>query len=142
MMRKGQTGFLKGCSDPGISTSKRTFFAPPNGKLTEQDSELETLRSQGITGYSISAIDPASAAGTIATDTKSGISVLAIDSPLPDTDAASLYLGTPNYAAGFQAGSATKQVLVGDLDQAWRSRRKESIVITQDWAWPARPYPA
>jgi ribose transport system substrate-binding protein len=111
--KAGQTGFLKGCSDLGISTSKCTFFAPPNGKLTEQDSELETLRSQGITGYSISAIDPASAAGTIASDTKSGISVLAIDSPLPGTAAASLYLGTPNYTAGFQAGSAMKQVLGG-----------------------------
>jgi ribose transport system substrate-binding protein len=111
--KAGQVGFLKGCSDLGISTSKCTFFAPPNGKLTEQDSELETLRSQGITGYSISAIDPASAAGTIASDTKAGIAVLAIDSPLPGTDAASLYLGTPNYTAGFQAGTAMRQVLGG-----------------------------
>jgi ribose transport system substrate-binding protein len=111
--KAGQVGFLKGCSDLGISTSKCTFFAPPNGKLTEQDSELETLRSQGITGYSISAIDPASAAGTIATDVQHGIAVLAIDSPLPGTAAASLYLGTPNYTAGFQAGTAMKSVLGG-----------------------------
>lgn len=111
--KAGQVGFLKGCSDLGISTSKCTFFAPPNGKLTEQDSELETLRSQGITGYSISAIDPASAAGTIATDVQHGIAVLAIDSPLPGTAAASLYLGTPNYTAGFQAGTAMRQVLGG-----------------------------
>ncbi len=57
--KAGQTGFLKGCADLGISNSKCTYFAPPNGKLTEQTSELETLRSQGVTGYSISAIDPA-----------------------------------------------------------------------------------
>ena len=111
--KAGQVGFLKGCSDLGIAGSKCTYYAPPNGKLTEQNSELETLRSQGVTGYSISAIDPTSAAGTIHTDVSKGVSVLAIDSPLPGTDAASLYLGTPNYTAGFQAGTAMKQVLGG-----------------------------
>ena len=111
--KAGQVGFLKGCSDLGIPTSKCTYFAPPNGKLTEQNSELETLRSQGVTGYSISAIDPAAAAGTIATDMKNGIFVLPIDSPLPGTAAAGLYLGTPNYTAGYQAGLAMKQVLGG-----------------------------
>ena len=111
--KAGQVGFLKGCSDLGIPTSKCTFFAPPNGKLTEQNSELETLRSQGITGYSISAIDPAAAAGTIASDMKKGVFVLPIDSPLPGTAAAGLYLGTPNYTAGFQAGQAMKQLLGG-----------------------------
>jgi ribose transport system substrate-binding protein len=109
----GKVGFLKGCSDLGIAGSKCTYFAPPTGKLTEQTSELETLRSQGITGYSISAIDPTSAAGTIATDMKAGVFVLPIDSPLPGTAAAGLYLGTPNYTAGFQAGTAMKQVLGG-----------------------------
>jgi ribose transport system substrate-binding protein len=111
--KAGQVGFQKGCADLGLSSSKCTYFAPPNGKLTEQNSEMETLRSQGITGYSISAIDPTSAAGTIHTDVSKGVSVLAIDSPLPGTDAASLYLGTPNYTAGQQAGEAMKQVLGG-----------------------------
>ncbi len=109
----GKVGFTKGCSDLGISASKCTFFAPPNGKLTEQTSELETLRSQGVTGYSISAIDPASAKGTIHTDMGAGIFVLPIDSPLPGTDAAGLYLGTPNYTAGFTAGTAMKKLLGG-----------------------------
>jgi ribose transport system substrate-binding protein len=111
--KAGQVGFQKGCADLGIAGSRCTYFAPPNGKLTEQNSELETLRSQGVTGYSISAIDPTSAAGTIHTDVAHGVSVLAIDSPLPGTDAASLYLGTPNYTAGLQAGTAMKQVLGG-----------------------------
>jgi ribose transport system substrate-binding protein len=111
--KAGQVGFQKGCSDLGIASSKCTYFAPPNGKLTEQNSELETLRSQGITGYSISAIDPTSAATTIHNDVSHGTFVLAIDSPLPGTDAAGLYLGTPNYTAGFQAGTAMKQVLNG-----------------------------
>ncbi len=111
--KAGQVGFLKGCKDLGIASNKCTYFAPPNGKLTEQNSELETLRSQGVTGYSISAIDPAAAAGTIATDMKNGIFVLPIDSPLPGTAAAGLYLGTPNYTAGHQAGLAMKQLLGG-----------------------------
>lgn len=111
--KAGQVGFLKGCADLGLASGKCTYYAPPNGKLTEQSSEMETLRSQGITGYSISAIDPTSAAGTIHTDVAHGVDVLAIDSPLPGTDAASLYLGTPNYTAGMQAGIAMKTVLGG-----------------------------
>jgi len=111
--KAGQTGFLKGCADLGINSSKCTYFAPPNGQLTEQTSELETLGSQGVTGYSISAIDPATAKGIIATDTGKGVDVLAIDSPLPGTAAASLYLGTVNYDAGFAAGTEMKKVLNG-----------------------------
>jgi len=111
--KAGQVGFLAGCKALGLPSSKCTYFAPPNGKLTEQTSELETLRSQGITGYSISAIDPASAKGTIATDMGKGVFVLPIDSPLPGTAAAGLYLGTPNTEAGFQAGTAMKQLLNG-----------------------------
>jgi ribose transport system substrate-binding protein len=111
--KAGQVGFNAGCKDLGIATNKCTFFAPPTGKLTEQTSELETLRSQGITGYSISAIDPASAKGTIATDMAAGVFVLPIDSPLPGTAADGLYLGTPNYTAGFQAGTAMKKLLNG-----------------------------
>ena len=111
--KAGQVGFQAGCKALGLSSSKCTYFAPPNGKLTEQDSELETLRSQGITGYSISAIDPASAKGTIATDMGKGVFVLPIDSPLPGTAAAGLYLGTPNTEAGYQAGLAMKQLLNG-----------------------------
>jgi ribose transport system substrate-binding protein len=111
--KAGQVGFQKGCADLGMASAKCTYYAPPNGKLTEQSSELETLRSQGVTGYSISAIDPTSAAGTIHSDASHGVNVLAIDSPLPGTDAAALYLGTPNYTAGMQAGTAMKQVLGG-----------------------------
>jgi ribose transport system substrate-binding protein len=111
--KAGQVGFQKGCAALGLPSSKCTFFAPPDGKLSEQDSELETLRSQGITGYSISAIDPAAAKGAIATDVKNGLFVLAIDSPLPGTAASSLYLGTPNEVAGFTAGTAMKEVLGG-----------------------------
>jgi ribose transport system substrate-binding protein len=111
--KAGQVGFLAGCKALGIASNKCTYFAPPNGKLTEQVSELETLRSQGITGYSISAIDPTSAASSIATDMSKGVFVLPIDSPLPATAAKGLYLGTPNETAGFQAGTAMKTLLNG-----------------------------
>ena len=109
----GKTGFAAGCAAIGLNSSNCTFFAPPDGTLTEQDSELETLRGKGITGYSISAIDPASAKSAIATDVSNGIFVLAIDSPLPGTDAQGLYLGTPNEQAGYQAGLAMKAALGG-----------------------------
>jgi ribose transport system substrate-binding protein len=114
----GKTGFAAGCSAIGLSSSNCTFFAPPDGTLTEQDSELETLRGKGITGYSISAIDPASAKSAIATDVSNGLFVLAIDSPLPGTQAQGLYLGTPNEQAGYQAGLAMKAALNGSGDVA------------------------
>jgi ribose transport system substrate-binding protein len=114
----GKVGFQAGCQALGIGSSNCTFFAPPDGTLTEQDSELETLRGKGITGYSISAIDPASAKNAIASDVANGTFVLAIDSPLPGTDAAGLYLGTPNTEAGYQAGLAMKAALGGNGDVA------------------------
>ena len=114
----GKTGFAAGCAALGISSSDCTFDAPPDGTLTEQDSDLETLRGKGVTGYSISAIDPASAKSAIATDVANGIFVLAIDSPLPGTDAQGLYLGTPNTEAGYQAGLAMKAALGGTGDVA------------------------
>jgi len=140
----GKTGFQAGCAALGLSSSNCTFFAPPNGTLTEQDSELETLRGKGITGYSISAIDPASAKSAIATDVANNIFVLAIDSPLPGTDAQSLYLGTPNTEAGYQAGLEMKAalgstggdvaVLVGSLTAANATERiagfKEALAGT------------
>ena len=114
----GKTGFQAGCAALGIGSSNCTYFAPPDGTLTEQDTELETLRGKGITGYSISAIDPASAKNAIASDVGNGTFVLAIDSPLPGTDAAGLYLGTPNTEAGYQAGLAMKAALGGSGDVA------------------------
>jgi len=116
--KAGQVGFEAGCKALNISSSNCNYFAPPDGTLTEQDTELESLRGKGVTGYSISAIDPASAKNAIATDVAAGRFVLAIDSPLPGTDAAGLYLGTPNTEAGYQAGLAMKAALNGTGDVA------------------------
>jgi ribose transport system substrate-binding protein len=111
--KAGQAGFTKGCSDAGISSADCIYYAPPTGQLASQISELSTLRSQGLTGYSISAIDPAALATGIKSDVAHGTNVLAIDSPLPTSVVSTMYLGTPNYEAGFKAGTAMKQALGG-----------------------------
>jgi ribose transport system substrate-binding protein len=97
----------------GISSGNCIYYAPPSGQVASQISELDTLRSQGLSGYEISAIDPASLAGGIKRDVAKGINVLAIDSPLPSSVVSTLYLGTPNYQAGIMAGTAMKQALGG-----------------------------
>ena len=99
--KAGQVGFQKGCTDLGIAGSNCTYFAPPNGKLTEQNSELETLRSQGITGYSISAIDPAVGGGHHRHRREARASSSCRSTRrCPAPPRPRLYLGTPNYTAG------------------------------------------
>jgi len=106
----GKVGFNKGLKDLGV---KGTYQAPANGRLDQQLSIIQTLRGQGITGLSVSAIDPTAIKAPISSANKAGIPVLAIDSPLPPEDGAALYLGTPNYQAGQKAGAAMKQALGG-----------------------------
>jgi ribose transport system substrate-binding protein len=106
----GKVGFNKGLKDLGV---KGTYQAPANGRLDQQLSIIQTLRGQGITGLSVSAIDPTAIKSPISSANKAGIPVLAIDSPLPKDDGAALYLGTPNYTAGQKAGEAMKQALGG-----------------------------
>jgi ribose transport system substrate-binding protein len=106
----GKAGFRKGLSDLGV---KGTYQAPANGRLDQQLSIIQTLRGQGISGLSVSAIDPTAIKAPISSANKAGIPVLAIDSPLPKEDGAALYLGTPNYQAGQKAGEAMKQALGG-----------------------------
>ncbi|MBP0457540.1 substrate-binding domain-containing protein [Streptomyces montanisoli] len=106
----GKQGFTKGLADLGV---KGTYQAPANGRLDQQLSIIQTLRGQGITGLSVSAIDPTAIKAPISSAKKAGIPVLAIDSPLPKEDGADLYLGTPNYEAGHKAGEAMKQALDG-----------------------------
>ena len=106
----GKIGFNKALADLKI---KGTYQAPANGRLDQQLSIIQTLRGQGITGLSVSAIDPTAIKAPIASANKAGIPVLAIDSPLPKEDGSDLYLGTPNYEAGQKAGAAMKQALGG-----------------------------
>ena len=104
----GKVGFNKGLSDLGI---KGTFQAPPNGRLDQQLSIIQTLRGQGITGLTVSAIDPTAIKAPIASANSAGIPVVAIDSPLPAEDGSALYLGSLNEQLGEKAGEAMKQVL-------------------------------
>ncbi|MFC1415011.1 substrate-binding domain-containing protein [Streptacidiphilus sp. N1-12] len=104
----GKVGFNKGLSDLGI---KGTFQAPANGRLDQQLSIIQTLRGQGITGFTVSAIDPTAIKAPIALANKAGIPVVAIDSPLPADDGSALYLGSLNEQLGEKAGAAMKQVL-------------------------------
>ncbi|BBB02198.1 putative LacI family transcriptional regulator [Actinacidiphila reveromycinica] len=106
----GKVGFTKGLKELGV---KGAYQAPANGRLDQQLSIIQTLRGQGISGMSVSAIDPTAIKAPIASANKAGIPVLAIDSPLPKDDGAALYLGTPNYQAGQKAGEAMKQALGG-----------------------------
>lgn len=106
----GKTGFNKGLTD---LKAKGVYQAPANGRLDQQLSIIQTLRGRGITGLSVSAIDPTAIRAPIASAKKAGIPVLAIDSPLPKEDGADLYLGTPNYQAGQKAGEAMKETLGG-----------------------------
>ncbi|WP_245771112.1 substrate-binding domain-containing protein [Actinacidiphila guanduensis] len=106
----GKAGFNKAIGELGV---KGTYQAPANGRLDQQLSIIQTLRGQGITAMSVSAIDPTAIKAPIASANRAGIPVLAIDSPLPKDDGAALYLGTPNYQAGQKAGAAMKQALGG-----------------------------
>jgi ribose transport system substrate-binding protein len=106
----GKIGFNKGLSD---LKTKGVYQAPANGRLDQQMSIIQTLRGRGITGLSVSAIDPTAIKAPIASAKKAGVPVLAIDSPLPKEDGADLYLGTPNYQAGQKAGEAMKEALGG-----------------------------
>lgn len=106
----GRTGFDKAVAELG---AKGTFQAPASGRLDQQLSIIQTLRGQGVSAFSISAIDPTAVKAPIRSADQAGVPVLAIDSPLPAQDGAALYLGTPNYQAGRRAGQAMKQALGG-----------------------------
>ena len=106
--REGQAGMTNAAKELGV---KSDFQGPPGGDLTAQLSLLDTLRSQKVAGYTLSAVDPAAAKAPVDAALGAGINVVAIDSPLPGTSKPVLYLGTPNTEAGQQAGAAMKKLL-------------------------------
>ena len=111
-----RTGTEKAAQELGV---KATFQEPSQQDITQQLSIVNTLLSQGVTGMSISAIQPSSVAGAISTATKQGTTILGIDSPLTDYKSeVPLYLGTPNYEAGQNAGNAMKKLLPNGGDVA------------------------
>ena len=86
------------------------FTEPTSSTASVQVSLLETLTSQGYTGWGVSAVTSASVTTPIAQAVAKGVSVVAYDSPLPGT-AAQLYIGTPNTTAGCDAGKAMTQAI-------------------------------
>ena len=106
--REGEAGMSNAAKELGV---KADFQGPQGGDLTAQLSLLDTLRSQKVAGYTLSAVDPAAAKAPVNAALGAGINVVAIDSPLPGTSKPVLYLGTPNTEAGQQAGEAMKKLL-------------------------------
>ncbi|MWA02687.1 substrate-binding domain-containing protein [Actinomadura sp. LD22] len=107
---EGQKGMENAAKNLGV---KAEFQAPAGGDLNQQLSILDTLRSDKIDGYTLSAVDPSAVKGPVNAAQKAGISVVAIDSPLAGTTDPTVYLGTPNTDAGQQAGTAMKTLLGG-----------------------------
>ena len=83
---------------------------PTSSTASVQVSLLETLTSQGYTGWGVSAVTSASVTTPIAQAVAKGVSVVAYDSPLPDAKT-QLYIGTPNTTAGCDAGKAMTQAI-------------------------------
>ncbi len=86
------------------------FTEPTSSTASVQVSLLETLTSQGYTGWGVSAVTSASVTTPIAQAVSKGVSVVAYDSPLPDAKT-QLYIGTPNTTAGCDAGKAMTQAI-------------------------------
>jgi len=107
---EGRTGMTNAAKELGVQAN---FQAPAGGDLSAQMSILDTLRSDKVDGYTVSAVDPAAVAGPVGEAQRAGIGVVAIDSPLSGTPEQVTYLGTPNTDAGERAGEAMKKLLGG-----------------------------
>jgi ribose transport system substrate-binding protein len=84
------------------------FQEPTASTASAQVSLLETLTSQGYTGWGVSAVTADSLTTPISQAESKGLSIVAYDSPLPGTQ---LYIGTPNTTAGCDAGKAMTQAI-------------------------------
>jgi ribose transport system substrate-binding protein len=109
-----KTGAQKAATELGV---KSTFQEPPTEDITQQLSMINTLVSQGITGFAVSAIQPAALSDTVSAAAARNVGMVAIDSPMPNFRASMpMYLGTPNYDAGVDAGKAMAKLLPGGGD--------------------------
>ena len=90
--------------------AKGQFEEPTQSTASAQVSLLETLSTQGYSGWAVSAVTSDSLTQPIASAVGKGMNVIAFDSPLPGTKA-QFYIGTPNTDAGCQAGKAMTQAI-------------------------------
>lgn len=104
----GKQGDAQAAKELGIPAH---YEGPSQGQLSTQVSEYETLSSTGATGMFTSVIDPKSEGTIINNAVAKGMDVVAIDSPVPSSVKAFVYVGTPNYTAGQAAGAAMKKAL-------------------------------
>lgn len=86
------------------------FEEPTQSTASAQVSLLETLSTQGYSGWGVSAVTAQALTQPIADATSKGLSVVAFDSPLPGANA-QFYIGTPNTDAGCHAGKAMTQAI-------------------------------
>jgi ribose transport system substrate-binding protein len=105
--KAGWNDAMKWLSGKGASGE---FEEPTSSTASVQVSLLETLSSQGYTGWGVSAVTAQSLTTPISQAAAKGLSVVAYDSPLPGTKA-QLYIGTPNTTAGCDAGKAMTQAI-------------------------------
>jgi ribose transport system substrate-binding protein len=105
--KSGWDAAMKWLSSKG---AKGQFEEPTTATASAQVSLLETLTTQGYTGWGVSAVTADSLTTPIADATSKGLSVIAFDSPLPGTKA-QFYIGTPNTDAGCAAGKAMTQAI-------------------------------
>jgi len=86
------------------------FEEPTQSTASAQVSLLETLTTQGYSGWGVSAVTAQALTQPISDATTKGLNVVAFDSPLPNTKA-QFYIGTPNTDAGCNAGKAMTQAI-------------------------------
>lgn len=104
----GKQGDAEAAKELGIAAH---YEGPPQGQLSKQVSMYQTLASTGANGLFTSVIDPTSEARILNNAVTKGVNLVAIDSPVPPSVNALVYVGTPNYAAGQAAGAAMKKAL-------------------------------
>ena len=104
----GKNGDARAAKELGIAAH---YEGPPQGQLTKQVSMYQTLASTGANGLFTSVIDPSSEARILNDAVKKGVNLVAIDSPVPSSVHALIYVGTPNYTAGEAAGKAMMKAL-------------------------------
>lgn len=105
--KAGWNDAMKWLSAKGASGQ---FEEPTQSTASAQVSLLETLSTQGYSGWGVSAVTAQSLTQPIADAVTKGLTVIAYDSPLPGTKA-QFYIGTPNTDAGCHAGTAMTQAI-------------------------------
>ena len=112
--KAGQTGFQTGCAALGRSARELHLLRP-----AVRHPDRAGLRArvpafgQGITGYSISAIDPAVGEGAIASDVTTAASFSRSTRRCPAPRGRRSTLAPRTTEAGFNAGTAMKEALDG-----------------------------